>query len=88
MRIFARTDVVGLDVVTTAGVPGGLMAGLKARFTAALAAPAAARAEWRTRAALAALDDHMLRDIGLTRHDVEHAIGRRDGVEHKIAMRG
>jgi uncharacterized protein YjiS (DUF1127 family) len=26
---------------------------------------------WRTRRALLALNDHILRDIGLTRHDVE-----------------
>jgi uncharacterized protein YjiS (DUF1127 family) len=26
---------------------------------------------WRTRRALLALNDHMLRDIGLTRHDLE-----------------
>ena len=35
---------------------------------------------WRTRQALLALNDHTLRDIGLTRHDVE--LGRfpsRDG---------
>ena len=33
---------------------------------------------WRTRRALLALNDHMLRDIGLTRHDIE--LGRfRDG---------
>lgn len=87
MRILARTDLVGLDVVNTAGATG-ILAGLKARLAAAIAAAAAARAERRTRAALAALDDHMLRDIGLTRHDVEHAIGRRESVEHTIALRG
>lgn len=87
MRILARTDLVGLDVVNTAGAPG-ILAGLKTRLAAAIAVAAAARAERRTRAALAALDDHMLRDIGLTRHDVEHAIGRRESVEHMIALRG
>lgn len=86
MRIFARTDVVGLDVVTAPGA--GIIGSLNARLRAVMAAAAQARNERRTRAAVAALDDHMLRDIGLTRHDVEHAIGRRDGIERKIAMRG
>lgn len=35
----------------------------------------------RAQAELAALDDHALRDIGVTRHDIEHAVrtGRFDG---------
>lgn len=30
----------------------------------------------RTRASLAKLDDHMLGDIGLTRHDAEREVGK------------
>lgn len=87
MRLVARSDILDLDVVTAAGT-SGLMAGLKARLSAALAALSQARADRRNRVALAALDDHMLRDIGLTRHDVEHAIGRRASIERHVALRG
>jgi uncharacterized protein YjiS (DUF1127 family) len=52
------------------------LAGLNAMVAALLAWFPAAIRRRRGRKELARLDDHLLRDIGLTRHDIE--CGRRD----------
>jgi uncharacterized protein YjiS (DUF1127 family) len=74
MGIYFTSDFEHAEPVEATGPSGGTVAGLVRFLRRPFEAASRHQERSRQRADMAALDDHLLSDIGLSRADIEHRL--------------